>query len=392
MSSRNYPCWRGDDARTRHRAAFAWELPPLARGRPVRVRGTAPRLGTTPAGAGTTCFSARRAASSANYPRWRGDDGFGGPCGAPDEELPPLARGRPAVRVRAIPRRRTTPAGTGTTQAAGPRRLRTSNYPRWRGDDQELVVGKMLGDELPPLADGVPPGGVADQRTGTRRSRRGLRPAEALSAPDRATSCAAPTERSSRARYRRVKRMIAYITSRDATRWRGNDPREIRNRAPYTELPPLARGRPRHHEEDHRGPRATPAGAGTTAGSATVPPVRGNYPRWLGDDGPGHVSLRRRGELPPLARGRPARPVLRGLGPRTTPAGAGTTSARRSPGSTWWNYPRWRGDDSAVSTWLHGKKQLPPLARGRPGGGDRSRAALGTTPAGAGTTTCGPAT
>lgn len=34
--------------------------------------------------------------------------------------------------------------------------------------------------------DGVPPGGVADQRTGTRRSRRALRPAEALLAPDRA--------------------------------------------------------------------------------------------------------------------------------------------------------------------------------------------------------------
>jgi len=50
-------------------------------------------------------------------------------------------------------------------------------------------------------ADGVLPGGAADQRTGTRRSRRGLRPGGVLPASDRDTSRAALARRSSRSGY-----------------------------------------------------------------------------------------------------------------------------------------------------------------------------------------------
>ena len=169
-------------------------------------------------------------------------------------------------------------------------------------------------------------------------------------------------------------------------RWRGADAAVMVDGSGYCEPPPLARGR-------HGGtmyPRAiagtTPAGAGPTSSCPTGTARGANHPRWRGAD-----SLRARAEStrfepPPLARGRHPghlRLLVRG---RTTPAGAGPTSARKAATACATNHPRWRGADLSYSRIGCGVREPPPLARGRRR--DRPAAGLrrGTTPAGAGPT------
>ena len=70
------------------------------------------------------------------------------------------------------------------------------------------------------------------------------------------------------------------------------------------EVPPLARGRRRDLGGALVAAGGTPAGTGTTSSSPRLRRGTRRYPRWHGDDQDGVPVSERRGEVPPLARGR----------------------------------------------------------------------------------------
>ena len=334
----NYPRWRGDDGFVDLDALTNGELPPLARGRPHH-RGGAQRLDrTTPAGAGTTCSRSRSTRSSANYPRWRGDDNSAGGPGPWTQELPPLARGRHRVGREEGAGEGTTPAGAGTTPACPGASSLSQSYPRWRGDDGREANRPASREELPPLARGRPSSSARDSRS------------------RRATPAGAGTTWAASS---------AGVISWSYPRWRGDDAESLADGAPKVELPPLARGRPRSQISAAPPRRATPAGAGTTPESNRCTGARRSYPRWRGDDHRGPADRHHRRELPPLARGRHRDQLGGGPGRRATPAGAGTTYSSIRAASVGRSYPRWRGDDHSGAGGHCARSELPPLARGR---------------------------
>ncbi len=152
------------------------------------------------------------------------------------------------------------------------------------------------------------------------------------------------------------------------------------------EPPPLARGRLAVQDAGRPGLRTTPAGAGPTTASPPRSPPGTNHPRWRGADSRRIRSTVRRAEPPPLARGRHVSQIGELLGARTTPAGAGPTGPAYADTVPKSNHPRWRGADARPGRGRSPRREPPPLARGRPGDGVRDRAARGTTPAGAGPT------
>ena len=197
-----------------------------------------------------------------------------------------------------------------------------------------------------------------------------------------------------------------------------------------SELPPLARGPPRHPAPGLPSHRTTPAGAGTARGSYGRRAGPSNYPRWRGDRSGRGRNLPTPAELPPLARG-PQRtgekspdacrttpagagtasdgtrsqdhspelpPLARGpLGVeaddaavgRTTPAGAGTAICAEVVKRVGKNYPRWRGDRLGRAALARPRTELPPLARGPLHRTRLPRRQGRTTPAGAGTARAG---
>ena len=194
------------------------------------------------------------------------------------------------------------------------------SYPRWRGDDARVGQDRQTRLELPPLARGrLDPGDV-------RPGDLGATPAGA------GTTQSGASGRGGRTSY---------------PRWRGDDAPPACADSRSGELPPLARGRRPGRQQGQERPGATPAGAGTTGTACASSPGRTSYPRWRGDDDVRPDTRDPSAELPPLARGRPWPRALAGARARATPAGAGTTRARRRCARKRWSYPRWRGDDTS---------------------------------------------
>ncbi len=105
-----------------------------------------------------------------------------------------------------------------------------------------------------------------------------------------------------------------------------------------------------------------------------------------GDDSPGAARTRSEPELPLRARGRRADRLVGHLLGRATPAGAGTTTSGPAPTRTCASYPRGRGDDTRAGAEIKKDQELPPRARGRRVGAGGEGGDAGATPAGAGTT------
>ncbi len=152
------------------------------------------------------------------------------------------------------------------------------------------------------------------------------------------------------------------------------------------EPPPLAREEREFLRRSVRAGRTTPAGAGRTPRCSCTPPAASNHPRWRGKNVKATLKDVYTNEPPPLAREELAAQFRQVVEDRTTPAGAGRTSAALTPDKTLSNHPRWRGKNHTLQRLEPVVIEPPPLARE-----EHPRCGLGirrlrTTPAGAGRT------
>ncbi len=213
---------------------------------------------------------------SSVYPRWRGEHKKRVMRSPPLCGLSPLARGTRAFVSYARPEQRFIPAGAGNTNASGDPVLFASVYPRWRGEHPIWRLLRMLRIGLSPLAWGTP--------------------------------------------YRLL-------------------------------LPTF-------------GQRFIPAGAGNTAVVVSISITGPVYPRWRGEHAEFTAAATAAGGLSPLARGTRTVCAARPAPARFIPAGAGNTNSLISEEMTGAVYPRWRGEHThGISTGLN-QSGLSPLARG----------------------------
>ncbi len=154
----------------------------------------------------------------------------------------------------------------------------------------------------------------------------------------------------------------------------------------YQGLPPRGRGRLRHPPRAGPGVGATPARAGTTRRTANRSTPRTGYPRAGGDDRPLPMTDQPTDGLPPCGRGRHhlRHPIQ--WGERATPARAGTTAGSTATSAVVGGYPRAGGDDLFADPYGWQDYGLPPRGRGRRDLRYGVVAGCGATPARAGTT------
>ena len=339
-TSRDHPRGRGDDGTSRPGPVVCRGPPPRARGRLAGLPTEGEELGTTPAGAGTTGPSPWWASLRRDHPRGRGDDSRSVFPDVDSPGPPPRARGRRAGEAERAGGLGTTPAGAGTTCGRSPTAASPGDHPRGRGDDPGRKIDRECRQGPPPRARGRPATYAA------------------TSAQPRTTPAGAGT----------------------------TDRGRIRVEA-FTGPPPRARGRRRQGPQDRPGHGTTPAGAGTTSDDPRDLSVMRDHPRGRGDDSMGVIPEMASTGPPPRARGRRAVGDHRRVACGTTPAGAGTTG--RQPGrlGQQGDHPRGRGDDQASVSGQGYGMGPPPRARGRHARRRPGRGRVGTTPAGAGTTT-----
>ena len=153
----DHPRGRGDDSRSASWRRYQRGPPPRARGRHTPEALAARLDGTTPAGAGTTTVPSSRSTSEGDHPRGRGDDGVVAVAWSFTAGPPPRARGRPAAQRRPAVGAGTTPAGAGTTCWPPGSTARSGDHPRGRGDDRTIVVTEAPEQGPPPRARGRPP-------------------------------------------------------------------------------------------------------------------------------------------------------------------------------------------------------------------------------------------
>ncbi len=160
----------------------------------------------------------------------------------------------------------------------------------------------------------------------------------------------------------------------------------VNSSAVVREQPPRARGRRACARPSRAPSRATPARAGTTDADNVRVGLNGSNPRGRGDDLwylTSHCGVI---EQPPRARGRPEESRLEVAALGATPAGAGTTWIGSTAAPRGGSNPRGRGDDYGADPQGLQRIEQPPRARGRPGHRRGSRRPGRATPAGAGTT------
>ncbi|SQA23181.1 Domain of uncharacterised function (DUF2825) [Streptomyces griseus] len=151
--------------------------------------------------------------------------------------------------------------------------------------------------------------------------------------------------------------------------------------------PPHARGPRGGCGRPSRGSGSTPARAGTTWRLSNSWGPAGEHPRTRGDHRVDATELVAAAGTPPHARGPPGggRDHRRRSG--NTPARAGTTSGHRVSWRRSGEHPRTRGDHDATDRMPSPTSGTPPHARGPRRRADGHGAAVGNTPARAGTTT-----
>ncbi len=100
-----------------------------------------------PAGAGNTILFATSPAMPTVYPRWRGEHLVMVETNGPGSGLSPLARGTLAFRKKPTSNTRFIPAGAGNTCNSRSLACFATVYPRWRGEhaDMETVAGNWAG-------------------------------------------------------------------------------------------------------------------------------------------------------------------------------------------------------------------------------------------------------
>ncbi len=252
-----HPRMRGADIA----AAADWArwvgTPPHARGRPGC--GSRHRRGTrnTPACAGPTVYTGRRALDHPEHPRMRGADDMRRPCLSPTAGTPPHARGRPQARPGAGHRGRNTPACAGPTEPATDDERPGKEHPRMRGADSDVGADDVFTRGTPPHARGRLPGVRYEH-------------AEQWNTP----ACAGPTPR----------RRAGPGRPEEHPRMRGADV-EMNQLIPgRVGTPPHARGRRHDSRAVPPAGRNTPACAGPTWWSGRASSRSWEHPRMRGAD------------------------------------------------------------------------------------------------------------
>jgi len=136
---RKYPRVRGEEHRGQHERELAWEIPPRARGRVMRMMISALLQGNTPACAGKRRPVAAAVWPAGKYPRVRGEEKRMIDQADSRLEIPPRARGRVSRSCFLSLLIGNTPACAGKSRHLTARDLLTRKYPRVRGE--ELTSG-----------------------------------------------------------------------------------------------------------------------------------------------------------------------------------------------------------------------------------------------------------
>ncbi len=339
----------GDDWSVAWSAMWPAGAPPRLRGRRAPVSRCRRRSRSTPACAGTTWWSTCPRGAPREHPRVCGDDVEESTHDQPGLGAPPRVRGRRVGWRRMGRGVGSTPACAGTTCRRWTWASSCTEHPRVCGDDDARRHATAQYPGAPPRVRG--------RRVGVRPADRG-----GGSTP----ACAGTT----------------------GTLWRAESPIREHPRVCGDDLggvtimrrdpgaPPRVRGRPRPRRSRNRGPRSTPACAGTTPTPCRPAAMEGEHPRVCGDDSSTLAVLRRDRGAPPRVRGRPQHRAsdarLRG----STPACAGTTRDVTSPPARLWEHPRVCGDDVSEEDAAKLRKGAPPRVRGRPAGAVRWAAAV----------------
>ena len=129
-----YPRWRGEHAVLLLKDHLAPGLSPLARGTHPHFRRYESVFRFIPAGAGNTPRAHIFKFSESVYPRWRGEHFRDIRYREREIGLSPLARGTPTHVLRHTFASRFIPAGAGNTQPSFAPGASSAVYPRWRGE------------------------------------------------------------------------------------------------------------------------------------------------------------------------------------------------------------------------------------------------------------------
>ncbi|SUF33786.1 Domain of uncharacterised function (DUF2825) [Salmonella enterica] len=150
-----YPRWRGEHPMIMNISGARCGLSPLARGtRAGRIMRNV-NFRFIPAGAGNTEKDESVIRYSSVYPRWRGEHPLSLIRVRPEPGLSPLARGTPTSSVRHVVPHRFIPAGAGNTACQVLPMIRSTVYPRWRGEHLMSRLNNLGNGGLSPLARGT---------------------------------------------------------------------------------------------------------------------------------------------------------------------------------------------------------------------------------------------
>ena len=129
-----YPRWRGEHRHWQPHTPAYTGLSPLARGTHPHFRRYESVFRFIPAGAGNTPRAHIFKFSESVYPRWRGEHFRDIRYREREIGLSPLARGTPTHVLRHTFASRFIPAGAGNTQPSFAPGASSAVYPRWRGE------------------------------------------------------------------------------------------------------------------------------------------------------------------------------------------------------------------------------------------------------------------
>ncbi len=313
------------------------------------------------------------------HPRLRGDHEL-----APQHHLfrrgtPPPARGPLLRSAHPVAGRRNTPACAGTTGVGSGTVDLTAEHPRLRGDHGRACPRTLWGAEHPRLrGDHFRMRVSSWTESGTPPPARGPQGGRGRHGRDRRNTpaCAGTTRCSA----------STLCATREHPRLRG-DHRAMSTASGHScGTPPPARGPLGPREVPAFERRNTPACAGTTAARTASPRTGAEHPRLRGD----HLGYRTGAVIedgtPPPARGPRLHVLPVRVGPRNTPACAGTTKPSWSRTRVSPEHPRLRGDHFVSTITVRLSTGTPPPARGPPRPYGSQERAPRNTPACAGTT------
>ncbi len=165
-SPRDHPRTRGEHILEPSPALASRGPPPHARGAHSSDRGSQRRRGTTPARAGSTPWAPGPRGAGGDHPRTRGEHIPAKVLKMAAKGPPPHARGAPDRNQPRDDLPGTTPARAGSTSRSCRRASASRDHPRTRGEHRAMVMDPAVRVGPPPHARGAPRHGHGPGRAG----------------------------------------------------------------------------------------------------------------------------------------------------------------------------------------------------------------------------------